>query len=153
MAIKTCIKALCALCACAILLSLRIASAQIPTVLPVHPGDTLKFEIKFDGPGADKVKTVRLYLGLKDGRVLPDQPGFDAGFGTGNLPQVAPDTFRPEIQVPVNAASGDYILYVSANFDPGSTQYSSPKDFELHMIHVENPKSITVPKITVKELP
>src|ERR1700690_1692341 len=76
-----------------------ISQAQV-TELAKHPGDVIKFEIKFDGPNADKVKTVTASLGMKNGPPK-DQAGFNNGFGTAHPFQPStPKTFVIEMTVP-----------------------------------------------------
>jgi hypothetical protein len=134
------------------LLSLGIAQAQQATELAKHPGDTLKFEIKFDGPDAGKIKQVFLYLGSVPGRA-PDQPGFDAGFRGNDAQLIGANTFKADITIPDNAATGDYILYVTANANPGGFQYKGGDQFPMHFIHIENPNTFRPPHIEVKPLP
>ena len=44
--------------ALAVLLACGLSQAQDARVLPKHPGDTIKFEVRFEGPNADKIKTI-----------------------------------------------------------------------------------------------
>ena len=91
-----------------VLLACSISQAQEAHPLPRHPGDVIKFEIKFDGPNAGKIDSVSGGLGLRSA-VPKDQAGFRPGFGANGSP-LAPDTFRLELTVPNNAATGDYYL-------------------------------------------
>jgi hypothetical protein len=134
------------------LLSSALTQAQGPGPLPRHPGDVIKYEIKFDGPNADKIKSVNAGLNL---RTSP--PKDQVGFGT-NIPDngVSPSpskTFELIFKVPENAANGDYYLYVSAIADEGSGNYNDGQEFNTPPIRIENPKTFTPPGITVKPLP
>ena len=137
----------------AAVLGLTAARSQEARELPLHPGNTLKFDIKFDGPDAAKVKTVRVYLAWKMGDIHPDQPGFQQGLNGTESGPTGPNSFRPEITLPDNIASGEYTLFVVANFNPGTVQYKAGDQFQLHSYRVENPRSVVAPKISVQELP
>jgi hypothetical protein len=130
-----------------------VMQAQQATELAKHPQETLKFEVKLEGQDAQKIKSVSLYLAMKAGSVPTDQPGFTNGCRGGNAAPISIGIFRPEITIPDNIANGDYILIVTANADPGSTDYVAGKQFQLHDFHIENPKTFTPPsKIEVKEV-
>jgi hypothetical protein len=134
------------------LLSLGIAHAQEAKELAKHPGDILKFEIVFEGPNADKIKTVGASLSMQVGPPK-DQAGFTNGFGTERqFSPTSQKTFVVEITVPPNAATGDYFISVGATATEGSASYSNGNGFTISPIHVENPKTFTPPKIEVKEL-
>jgi hypothetical protein len=136
-----------------ILLACSLSQAQDAKVLPKHPGDTIKFEVRFEGPNADKIKTVTASLNM---RVAPpkDQAGFTNGFGTQHpFSASSPNTFIIEMTVADNAATGDYFLNVGATATEGSASYQDGQEFNIPSIHVENPKTFTPPGITVKPLP
>src|SRR5580698_7393685 len=88
----------------AIVLSLCVARAQEAKPLPRHPGDTIKIEIKFGGPNADKFKSVDANFGLR-GPLLKDQSGFRGGFGASVAVSSPGDTFRLEMKIPENIAT------------------------------------------------
>lgn len=136
----------------AVLLALSFSQAQDAHPLPRHPGDVIKFEVKFDGPNADKIKTVNVLLRLR-AAVPQDHDGFSAGFGGDSVQSSAPNTFRPEIKIPDNAASGDYFLDVNAAADgsAGSASYRDGAQFHLNPIHIENTRTFVPPHITVTE--
>ncbi|MFZ0773515.1 MAG: hypothetical protein WCA49_08560 [Candidatus Sulfotelmatobacter sp.] len=137
----------------AVLFGLSPAQAQEAKPLPRHPGDVIKYEIKFDGPNADKIKTVSASLGMRVGPPK-DQAGFNNGFGTqGSTRPSAPNTFIVEMTVPDNAATGDYYLNVGASATAGSAGYSDGQEFNTPPIHIENPKTFTPPGIKVTPLP
>jgi hypothetical protein len=138
--------------ALAILSTLGLSQAQEARPLPRHPGDVIKFEIKFDGPNAGKITTASASLNMRVGPPK-DQAGFTNGFGSPPTAPLSPDTFIVEMTVPKNAATGDYYLYVSANAVEGSANYSDGQEYNIPPIHVENPKTFTPPGITVKQLP
>jgi hypothetical protein len=126
---------------------------QEAKVQPLHPGDVIKFEIKFDGPNADKVKTVNAGLTT---RMSPpkDQSGFSNGFGTQRqYPPTSPNTFVVEMTVPDNAVTGDYSLWVGATATEGSANYADGQEFHFPIVHIENPRKFTPPAINVKQLP
>ena len=136
----------------ATMLSFSFAHSQEVKEQPKHPGDVLKFEVKFDGPDSDKIKSVSLSLGLKEG-ARNDQVGFNEGFGAEGNP-VPPHTYRFEARVPENIASGVYELNsVSVRTDAGNFTYRTPQDFQPLTYKIENPKTFTPPKVTVKPLP
>jgi hypothetical protein len=135
------------------LLTFAIAQAQQAMPLARHPGDVIKYEIKFDGPNADRIKTVNAGLGIR-GPIPKDQAGFSGGFGTnGPVGPSSPATFKVELTVPPNIATGDYYLGVNAHADEGSAGYSDGQDFNLPPVHIENPKMFTPPGIKVTPLP
>src|ERR1035438_855702 len=107
-----------------VLLSLSVAKSQEATVLPVHPGDTLKYEVRFDGVDADKIKRVQIYITTNAG-IPADQVTFSNGTPGDPVAPVAPNTFRPDVRIPDNLVTGDYLLYINAFFDPGNIQYAS----------------------------
>lgn len=136
------------------LLSLGVLQAQEAKPLPRHPGDTVKFEIKFDGPDAPKVKTVNVVLRLR-AAMPPDQSGFSGAFGGDSVQASLPNTFRPEVKIPDNAANGEYFLDINASADnsAGSVTYHDGSDFHLNPIHVENGRTFTPPHVTVTQQP
>jgi hypothetical protein len=135
------------------LLGLGIAHAQEAKVLPKHPGETLKFDVKLEGQDVQKVKAVSLYLGARNGPLQTDQSGFTSGSRGANFLAIATGTFRPEITIPDNMATGDYYLVVTAIAEPGSADYVSGKQFQLQDFHIDNPKTFVPPsKIEVKEV-
>lgn len=134
------------------LLSSAFTQAQEAKLLPRHPGDVIKFEIRFDGPNADKIKSVDAGLGIK-GPIPKDQSGFRGGAGANSGPPVSPDAFRVEIKIPDNIATGDYVLGIGANAAEGSAGYQDGQDFHIAPIRIENPRTFVPPSITVKELP
>jgi hypothetical protein len=134
------------------LLSSAFAQAQEAHPLPRHPGDIIKFEIKFDGLNAGRIKSLNAGLSLR-APVAKDQAGFRTGFGAGAGSPSSPDTFRLEFTVPDNAATGDYYLNFSAIATEGSGDYSDGQEFNLSPIRVENSKTFTPPGVTVKQLP
>jgi len=137
----------------AVLLALGFSQAQEARPLPRHPGDVIKYEIKFDGPNADRIKTVSASLGMKVGPPK-DQAGFNNGFGTSHaFTPSSPNTFVVEMTVPDNAATGDYFLNVGASAAEGSANYSDGQEFNVPPIRVENPKTFTPPGIKVTPLP
>jgi hypothetical protein len=136
----------------AVLLACSLSKAQDARVLPKHPGDTIKFEVKFDGPTADKIKTIGAGLNTRMG-APKDQSGFTTSFGANNISPSSPNSFRLEMTVPNNIATGDYFLNIGARADEGSAGYQDGQEFKLPPIHIENPRTFTPPAITVKELP
>ena len=140
--------------ACALSALTLNAFSQTATELPKHPGDVLKFEVKFSGPDASKVKQVKVAFYLKGGTPPANQSGFMANFGGVQVPSITPNTFQPQATIPDQIASGDYTLEVDAITDGiGSAGYADGRDFHLHMIHIDNPKTFTPPSITVTERP
>jgi hypothetical protein len=135
-----------------ILLTLSFSQAQDAKVLPKHPRDVIKFDIKFDGPNAARIKTIGGGLSLRVG-ASKDQSGFRGGFGAGGIPPASLNTFHFELTVPNDIATGDYFLGISANADEGSASYQAGQEFQLPPIHIENPKTFVPPAVTVKELP
>lgn len=136
----------------AALLSLSFLQAQEARVLARHPGDAIKFEIKFDGPDAGKVTGVSLHFGLK-GSAPADQVGFNEGLDGGSQTQSSPHTFIVEVKIAENDATGTYTLnQVSAGGPVGGKTYAPP-DFQSFTVLVENPKTFVPPKVTVKQLP
>jgi|ERR1700722_3121180 len=133
----------------AVLLSFGTMQAQGP--LPIHPGYTIKLKVKFDGPDASKIKNVSLYIGSKTGTLPHDQPNFTNGWRGGNFPPVASATFEPELTIPPNLASGDYVLTVTASAEIGSADYKAGEQFSLRDYRVENSTTLIPPKITVEE--
>lgn len=134
-----------------IILSLNFSQAQEP--LPVHPGYTIKLDVKFDGPDANKIKTVSLYLGPKAGSTVPtDQRGFTNGFRAPSV-QSIDGVFHPELTIPPDFANGDYVLTITAIAQIGSVDYTAGDQFQLHDFHVQNKSTLVAPKINVKELP
>jgi len=135
------------------LLGLGVVQPQTINEIAKHPGQTIKFEVKLEGQDLQKVKSVSLYLGLRSGSIPTDQSGFTNEYRGGNFPASSRGTFRPEITIPYNIASGDYFLVVSAIADSGSADYTAGKEFPLHDFEIDNPKSFTPPsKIAVKEV-
>jgi hypothetical protein len=134
-------------------LGLGVMQAQEAKPLPRHPGDTIKFEVKFDGPNADRIKTVSAGLNMRVA-APKDQAGFTNGFGTSHpFTPSSPDTFIVEMTVPDNAATGDYFFYVSGSAVEGSANYTDGQDFNVPPIRIENQRTFTPPGIKVTPLP
>ncbi len=133
-------------------LACSLSQAQEAKVLPKHPGDVIKYEIRFDGPNADRIKTVTAQMITNS--IPKDQSGFTNGFGTAHLfNPSSPKTFDIEMTIPNNIATGDYRLSrIDARADEGSAVYSD-QDYSVPIIHVENPRTFTPPSIIVKPLP
>ncbi len=134
------------------LLSSAFMQAQGPGPLPRHPGDVIKYEIRFDGPNADKIKTVSAQMVTNS--IPRDQSGFTNGFGTSHqFTPSSPKTFDIEMTIPNNIATGDYRLNsIDARADEGAPTYSN-QDYSVPIIHIENPRTFTPPGISVKPLP
>jgi len=138
--------------ALAVFLACSLSQAEDAKVLPKHPGDIIKYEVKFDGPNADKIKTVGAGLHMR-GPISKDQSGFIGSFGTGHQVLPSPSkTFILEMTVPNDSATGDYFLNVGASSDEGSASYEDGQEFTIPPVHIENPKTFTPPRITVKPL-
>src|SRR5208282_4476741 len=63
-----------------------------------RPGDVIRVEIKFDGPDAEKITHVSLYLSKPDGSAPKDQIGFAVGFNGPNYSPSSPHTFTLKSQ-------------------------------------------------------
>ena len=74
--------------AASIILNVSLLNAQAAP-LPRHPGDVIKYEIKFDGPNADRIKTVNAGLNIT-ATVPKDQSGFAQGIGDNNVQPSSP---------------------------------------------------------------
>jgi hypothetical protein len=136
----------------AALLSLGFLHAQVAAPLARHPGDVVKYEIKFDGPNADRIKTV--YARMNMGQPPKDQAGFTSQFNTpGQVQPSSPKTFLIEMKVPDNAANGEYTLFVTATADEGSANYQEGQEFNVPPVHIENPKKFVPPSVKVTPLP
>jgi hypothetical protein len=136
----------------AVLLSLNTMQAQGPGPLPRHPGDVIKYQIVFDGPNADKITRVNGNLG-HTGPMPKDQAGFAGGINSGNLTPSSPRTFILEFKVPDNIATGDYVLSFTGFAAEGYGNYANGQDFNVSLIHIENPKTFTPPGVKVTPLP
>ena len=131
----------------ALLLSLSTAQSQDAKLQPHYPKEILKFEIKFEGADADKIKTVHLYFNCQDAHPAPDQSGFTNNFGgTGTFKLVSPGTFEVEEGIPGSLLPGNYNLRVDARADAGGANYDG-----VATIRIGNRETFTPPKITVKE--
>ena len=134
-----------------VLLALSLSQAQEAKELARHPGDVLKFEVKFDGPDAAKVTSLEIYLSCSSAQPGANQAGFVNNFGgTKTFQAVSPRTFQPEIVIPKDILPGDYSLSIHAHADVGNAIYDSGKQFQLH-IRVDNSRTFTAPGIIVKE--
>jgi hypothetical protein len=131
---------------------LSLGNAQEAHPLPRHPGDVIKYRIVFDGPNADKIKTVTAQMVTNS--IPKDQAGFTNGFGTDRqFTPSSPKTFDIEMTIPKNIATGDYRLQrIDARADEGSAMYAD-QDYSVPIIHVENPRTFTPPTIKVAPLP
>jgi hypothetical protein len=117
-------------------------------------GTFVRFDIKFNGPDAAKVKIVRIYLTRKTD-VPPDQSGFSVTPQGGDFSPDPSGVFKTEIKIPEGTPTGDYALQVVATGQgsAGSATYDAGDQFQLHRFHIANPATFTPPHITVKELP
>jgi hypothetical protein len=144
----------------AALLSLTCVHAQDVHVqaveakpLPRHPGDVIKYKIVFDGPNAEKIKTV--FTWMTTNLAAPkDQVGFVNQFNVpGPVSESSSKTFTVEMKIPDNAATGEYRLFFEAKADEGVARYTDGQEFDIPPIHVENPRQFTPPAIKVNPLP
>jgi hypothetical protein len=131
-------------------IALNAVSAQQVTDFR-KPGDVIRVEIKFDGPDAGKIKQLSISLNKPDGQVPKDQIGFSTNFGSNWVQESLPLTFRVEVTIPPNIATGDYVLNVNAQAENGRTQYESGNQFKLPPFHIRNDKTFVPPMITVTE--
>jgi len=145
-------KALKTILVAAALSSLGVAHAQDAKVLPKHPGDNVKYEVKFDGPNADKIRTVNAGLRMR-GDTPKDQVGFSAYIPDDGVSPSPSRAFELTFRIPENAANGDYYLNLSAIAEEGSGDYRDGQEFNAPPIRIENPRTFTPPGITVKPLP
>jgi hypothetical protein len=127
----------------------QIAHAQEAKEAPIHPDQTIKLEVKFDGPdaGAFNVVIPSLYL-------VGAVPAKQTGFGTnipGSCTKSGQNTFDCDLPVSSGAATGDYTLTLDARADGIRVIYESGKQFQLHPFHIENPRTFTAPSVTVKQ--
>jgi phosphate-selective porin len=127
-------------------------AAQEATQAARHPGDVVKLDIRLDGPDAAKVTSVNVDLRMH-GTLQPNQPKFETDLRAAGVKLAAANAFAVDIPIPQNAATGDYLLevYAIAADNAGMVTYQTGQDFQLHPIRVENPRTFTAPKITVKE--
>lgn len=138
---------------CFSLLLASCAFAQQPQPLAKHPGDVIKYQIVFDGPNADKIKTVFARMSC-DGPIQKDQAGFTGQFNTvGQVPPSSAKTFTVEMKIPDNAASGEWRLNFDAMAAEGSANYQDGQEFTVPSVHIENPNKFTPPGVKVTPLP
>jgi hypothetical protein len=116
------------------------------------PGDALHFEVKFNGPDADKIRSVSIDFNVTGNKPTADQTGFQRSFGGPTFTASSPRTFVVEAKIPETACSGDYRVYVNVQSDSGSFQYVSGEQFQMPLIHIRNDRTFTAPQITVTEL-
>lgn len=134
-----------------IVVSLNVLHAQELSEQPRHPGQVIKFEIKFEGADADKVKQVYIGLTLL-GSVQPNQEGFKPNFNAGKwFTTTVPKVFQAEITIPEDVASGEYKLNIQGQAEAGNAQYASGESFKLTPIRIANPRTFTKPEISVHE--
>jgi hypothetical protein len=133
----------------AILLSFGVAQAQEAQELPLHPHSTIKLELTFHGPGADKITAI--YASMQtDSQVSPDQAGFLNNF-SGDFRLISPGVFDAEFTVPDTALSGVYNLpALDVRGNGIKLNYKNGVDFQLHTFRVENPNMFTKPPVTIK---
>jgi hypothetical protein len=129
----------------------QIAHGQEAKEKALSPGDVIKLEVKFDGPGADKITTV--YASLQTRAEPPsDQAGYMTNF-PGDFKLISPGTFHAEFTVPETAVSGDYVLISIDVRAPGiRLDYTNGKQYNLHAFHIENHSKFVQPPVTIKEL-
>jgi hypothetical protein len=132
-------------------LGIGLAMAQDAKPLARHPGDVIKYEIKFDGPNADKITNVNGSLGI-NAAVPKYQSGFTGGI-SGASRSIAPKTFELSFTIPNNIADGDYILSFSATANEGSSEYTNGNEFTVPPVHIENARKFTPPAVSVNPLP
>jgi hypothetical protein len=135
----------------AALLLLSFAQAQEAHEKPLKPGDKIRFEVKLNGPDADKVTAVSLNFAIQ-GQPSPDQAGFSTGFGASASTPASPGVFNVEVVVG-DDASGTYRLNQASAGTPYAGHSYNTADFGDFTVVVENPKTFTPPKITIKKLP
>ena len=133
-----------------ILLACSLSQAKDAKELAIRPGDTLRFEVKFEGPDAGKITQITLFLRSKTGEPA-DQVGFGEVVQSPPFKPLSLNTFQAEIKITDNIATGDYVLQIGAEAVQGGVSYDAGKQFQLHSFHIDNSRKFTPPKITVKE--
>jgi hypothetical protein len=135
-----------------VVLIMGFSWAQQAHEKPLKPGDKIPFEVKLNGPDTEKVTAVSLNFGLQS-QPSHDQEGFGTqGFGGNSSVAISPGTFHVDVTVG-DVPSGTYRLIQASAGTPYAGHAYSPADFGDFTVVVENPKTFTPPKITIKKLP
>ena len=115
---------------------------------PRHPGDNVKFDVRFSGKDAARITSASFALRLR-GKPHEDQAALHTEI-LGDL--VRPDkngVFHLAATVPTYVASGDYELYVGANM--GVAPDSISIDYNrLAAVHIQNDVTIEKPRIAIR---
>lgn len=136
----------------AILLSAPLMPAQGVKPAVRHPGDFIRYEIKFNGSDGNKIKSVGLVLHARS-TMSEDQSGFSYVFDGEEAQSSGLGIFRQELKIPDDAATGEYYLAVKATVvtGAGKVTYIDGMDFNVAPIHIENQRRFLPPHITVTE--
>jgi hypothetical protein len=143
MAIKASIKALCALCASAILFVGSQALAQAPTAY--KPGDLLTFTVRFDGDGIDKLNNANVHLDLMS-PVHEDQKAFVKYLNVSSGNPTRPGVFDVSLKIPDFIASGTYTVR-SVSTGTAYVNFTYNDDLPVITITVENNEHFTQPSL------
>jgi len=133
------------------LLSAVFVQAQEVQQLPKHPGDVIKFSIKFDGVDANKITAVypRLWT---NSQPQVEQAGFVNAFNSSDFRLISPGNFEIQLTIPENAVSGEYVLNMDVRAGTLQLSYSDGQQYHMRPIRVENERKFVQPGVQVAEL-
>lgn len=133
-------------------IGLKITHAQEAKEQSLSPGGVIRLEVKFDGPGADRISNIYANLSTQAQRPV-DQAGFMNNF-PGSFTQISNGTFRAEFIIPPTVVSGDYVLSSMDVRAPGiDMAYTNGQQYNLHPFHIENHSKFVQPPVTIKDIP
>ena len=127
-------------------LAIGIVAAQDAPMVSQRfkPGDPLHFLVKFDGKV--DLSGLSLYFRLQD-PPKKDQPGFAAQFDIGQFKAVVPGVFEVNGEVPKQAATGTWRLFVvNARHDPATQSYDQG-EFNKVTIEIVNDSGYQFPAL------
>ena len=147
------LKLICVLASLSLACLLPKASAQQPppAVGTVHPGATLSYDVKLDGPDSSEITGVIVSLNYWGGGGI-NQPNF-AITSTSRQFNRAPDgVFHVSWKLLDSLATGDYEVIVTALTADNKLQYIYTfVDTGLPLVHFDNSRQFQIPQITVTQ--
>jgi hypothetical protein len=130
----------------------RPVSAQNSVGPEFHPGQTLRYDIKFAGSNAGTIKQVLVGLRLETG-VASDQPSFQTALNSDWVKSPIDGVYHLSITIPDTAATGDYEVIVMTNFNDDLSITYSRAQVGLPLVRIANNRRFEIPRITVTQHP
>jgi hypothetical protein len=132
--------------------SLTTLSAQEMKKPALHPGDVVPYQVKLEGPNAEKFTSASIVVQLKS----PPDPGqvaLQQNFGA-SAERMPDGVFHVNLKIPEYAASGEYGVSAIVMTRDGVIRYIySQGELSIPPLNVRSDTQFQKPRITVTQRP